>query len=358
MAESNTAQQKTEQPTPRRLQEARRRGQVARSSDLNGALSLLAVVIFFYLFKDHLLLSMQRYLSHYLANFFQKSSLDNPLEALTSSALYFFWLMLPLIVLVTLVGIFINIIQVGFVFSPEAARFKWDRLNPAAGFQRVFSTRGLLELVKSVIKLAALGGLTYWLVKGYLPGIMVVEQGNPGRTLSDGAQFILLVLGYGSLAYLALALLDYLHRRHEHVRELRMSRQEVKDELKQTEGDPLLKSRLRERQRQISLNRMIQEVPRATVVVTNPSHLAVALRYEQGKMNAPVVTAKGAGYWAERIKELARENRIPVIENREVARFLYRGVEVGREIPGEVYQAVAEILAVVYRLNSKKKKVM
>jgi flagellar biosynthetic protein FlhB len=355
MAGKGNSQQKTEQPTPRRLQEARRKGQVARSTDLNGALILLGAVLYFYIARDNFLMSLKGFLSQYLSQSLKVLPQDSLGVPLYNASIYFLGLVAPILVLTVLVALLSNIGQVGFIFSTEALRFKFDKIDPAQGIQRLFSAKAFAELGKTLLKVVILGAVVSWLVKKYLDDILVVGQGNPAHILYEVTQFILLILGNGGIAYLILALLDYLHKRYQHQQELRMSKEELKEEMKQSEGDPHLKARLRELQRQISSNNMIREVPRATVVVTNPIHLAVALRYEKDKNEAPLVVAKGAGQMAERIKQSARENGVPLMENVEVARFLYRHTEPGDEIPVEVYQAVAEILALVYRLNNRKK---
>jgi len=355
MAAQGDAQQKTEQATPRRLKEARQKGQVARSNELNGALVLLAVIAYFYAAKDSLLLNMQKFLASYLNNSLHGQLAQNPITVLCHSAQFFLVLIGPVFAIAIGVGALVNIAQVGLVFSPEALRFKTDKFNPASGLKNIFSAKAFIELLKSLLKLGLLGGFAFWMIRGHLAEILVAGQGSAARTMSEALRLILLVMGYCGIVYLLFALLDYFHKYHQYKKELMMSREELKEEFKETEGDPHLKSRLRERQRQISFNRTLQEVPQATVVVTNPIHLAVALRFEQSSMDAPRIVAKGAGRLAERIKELAAKHKVPIMENKEVAQYLYKTTEVGEEIPVKVYQAVAEIIAMVYRLSNNKK---
>jgi flagellar biosynthetic protein FlhB len=344
-------QLKTEQPTPRRLQEARRKGQVAKSTDLTAALILLGMVVLFYVSRDAFVDSTRRYLTGYFSSIINPQNLKDPVEVLFSTASYFLLLAMPVFVLAMVMAVAANLMQAGFVFSREALVPKLERLSITEGMRRMFSTRSLVELVKAILKLLVLGVLTYLLMIRHLPELLMIYEGTPEKIFQVVADFALAVVGYGSVVYLFLALLDYLYRRYEHFKGLRMSKQELKDELRQTEGDPFLKARQRERQRQIAMNRIRQEVPGATVVITNPTHLAIALRYKEGEDIAPRVVAKGAGHLAKRIIELAGEHKVPVVENREVARLLYRNTEVGQEIPVEFYQAVAEILAMIYRLN-------
>lgn len=351
---AGNAQEKTEQATPRRIQEARRKGQVARSTDLTGALCLLAMVALLYAVKDRFFLDLQRFMTWY---FSQAAHLHtagkNTVSALNQAVLFSLKLLFPFFGVALLVVVVSNLAQVGFLFSTEALKPRVNNLNPLNGLQRMFSTRSLVELAKSVLKVVIIGGVTYCLIKSNLEVLLMVFNRSPGGIYQDVLGFILKVALWGALAYLVLAVLDYMYQRYDYKKSLMMSRQEVKEEFKQTEGDPLVKSRQREMFRSISLNKIISEVPRATVVVTNPTRLAVALLYRQGEMPAPRVTAKGAGLLAKRIRDIARENGVPVVENKELARFLYRNVEVDQEIPLEVYQAVAEVLALVYRLKAK-----
>ncbi|MCL6635660.1 MAG: flagellar biosynthesis protein FlhB [Peptococcaceae bacterium] len=348
------AQERTEQATPRRIQEARRKGQVARSTDLTGALCLLAMVALFYALKDQFFLDLQRYLAWYFSQVGYLPGMEkSPVAVLNQAALFTLKLLAPFFGVALVVVVASSLAQVGFLFSTEALRPKVSNLNPFSGLQRMFSTRSLVELVKSVLKFVIIGTVTYYLIRAHLNDLLLVFHRPPGGIYQVILGFVLTVAWWGALAYLALALLDYLYQRYDYKKSLMMSRQELKEEFRQTEGDPLIKARQREMRRSISLNRIISEVPKATVVITNPTRLAVALLYRQGETAAPKVVAKGAGRLAERIREIARENGVPVIENKEVARFLYQNVEVDQEIPSEVYQAVAQILALVYRLKAK-----
>ncbi|WP_066637238.1 flagellar biosynthesis protein FlhB [Desulfolucanica intricata] len=344
------SQEKTEKATPRKIAEARRKGQVAKSADLNGAVGLLAMVLLLYAIEDHHINSLYRYLTEFFQHFTEYNSEQADfLHVMIDVASYFFGLMAPFFILAVVVGLAVNLTQTGFIFAPGVIKPKADRINPIEGFKRIFSVRSLFELAKSLLKVIIIGGVTYSLVAGSISDLMMIFYVTPHMILQQFSGFTLRVFLWGGLAYLALALIDFLYQRYEYQKNLRMSKQELKDELKQTEGDPLLKSKRREMQRQITLNRIIQEVPRATVIITNPTHLAVAVRYQEAENDAPQVVAKGADNLALRIREIAKENKIPVVEQKELARLLYTQVEVGQEIPYEFYQAVAEILALVYR---------
>lgn len=321
---------------------------------MTGALCLLAMVALLYAIKDQFILDLQRYLTGYFSDVAHVQTCEkSPVSLMDKGIMLSLELLAPFFGVALLAVIVANLVQVGLMFSPEVLKPKAASLNPVSGMQRMFSRRSLVELVKSVLKFTIIGIITYCLVRANLDELLLVLNQPPQGIYRAIVAFILTVAWWGALAYLVLALFDYMYQRYELKQSLKMTKQEVKDEFKQTEGDPMIKSRQREMRRNMSLNMIISEVPRASVVVTNPTHLAVALRYRQGEMSAPRVVAKGAGRLAERIKEIARENRVPVMENKELARFLYKNVDIGREIPFEVYQAVAQILALVYRLKAK-----
>jgi len=348
------AQEKTEQATPKRLADARRKGQVSRSTDLTGALCLLAMVTLLYAVKDKFLLDLRSYLTGCFNRVASTGAAENnPLFYLNDAVIFSLKLLAPFLGVALLVVVASNLFQVGFLFTTEALRPNLAVFDPLSGLRRMFSRRSMVELAKSVFKITIIGGVTFQLIRNNLKDLLLLFNCPPWGIYQKVIGFVLKVALWGALAYLVLALLDYMYQRYEYNKSLMMSKQEVKDEFKQMEGDQLIKSRRREIHRSISINQIIREVPRATVVVTNPTRLAVALRYEQGEMDAPRLVAKGTGRLAERIKEIARENGVPVIENKEVAQFIYRNVDIDQEIPLEIYQAVAQILVMVYRLKAK-----
>lgn len=351
---AGSTQERTEQATPRRIQEARRKGQVARSTDLTGALLLLAMIALLYAIQDKFILDLRRYLTNYYSNVGSVDLTEKSLLlVLSHSSLFLLKLVAPFLAVAMLVGLASSIVQVGFLFSTEVLKPRASVLNPVSGLQKMFSVRSLVELVKSVLKFIVIGGVTYCLIKANLGSLMMVFNLSAEGIYSAIIGFVITVAWWAALAYLALSILDYMYQRYDYKKNLMMSKQEVKEEHKQAEGDPHIKSKQREIRRSMSMNRIITEVPQATVVVTNPTHLSIALKYRQGEMSAPVVVAKGANWLAVRIKEIARENRVPVVEDKEVAQFLYQAVEIGQEIPIEIYQAVAQILAMVHRLKAR-----
>ncbi|MBF0126390.1 MAG: flagellar biosynthesis protein FlhB, partial [Magnetococcales bacterium] len=247
-----------------------------------------------------------------------------------------------------------SVIQNGFMFSVEPLMPKLSKLNPVAGFKRLFSMRSLVDLIKSIIKMTLISLVVYWSIKGSLDEIMGLTATSLDHVVLTLGERSLDVLWRVTLVFLAIALLDFMYQKYEHIKALRMTKQEVKDELKQMEGDPLVKSRIRQIQREMAQRRMMAEVPKADVVITNPTHFAVALLYQQGKMSAPKLTAKGRGRVAERIREVARSNGVPIVENPPLARSLFKDVDLERLVPPELFKAVAEVLAYVYGLRSRR----
>ncbi|QGP92855.1 Flagellar biosynthetic protein FlhB [Neomoorella glycerini] len=347
------AEEKTEEATPHRLQEVRRKGQVARSNDLSTALVLLVSIIYLYWRREAFYLEMAGLISRAFQEGWRQDLDGKVLMAIFSHLAFKAGLLLaPLLLLAAAVGLAANFAQTGFIFSLDPIRPRLENLDPVKGLQRFFSRRALMELVKSLGKVIVVSLVVWTLVKGQFNRLlMTVDMGLPAAL--DLVGQLLYRVGLGALGvFLGLAAADYLFQRHEFQRHLRMTRQEVKEEMKQMEGDPLVRSRLREQQRRLARHRMMHAVPQATVVITNPTHVAVALRYRETE-GAPRVVAKGAGSIAERIKAVARQHNVPIVANPPLARALYRQVELGQEIPVALYQAVAEILAQIYRLRGK-----
>ncbi|UCD37173.1 MAG: EscU/YscU/HrcU family type III secretion system export apparatus switch protein, partial [Fidelibacterota bacterium] len=246
-------------------------------------------------------------------------------------------------------GLLVNYLQVGVIFAPKALGPNWDRISPMTGFKRIFSTRGLAELIKGILKLVIVGMIIYVYIADRVKDYPFLTYMTPLQIIGSLASDLLRIGGYVGIAYLTMAAADYAYQRWEYKRKLRMTRQEVKDEFRQTEGNPEVRSRLKSMQREMSRNRMMAEVSRATVVVTNPVHVAVALKYEEeDTTSAPEVVAKGQRKVAERIKEIAREHDVPVKESPVLARALFQSCEIGDEIPYAYYKAVAELLAELF----------
>lgn len=324
---------------------------MVKSAELNSAINLVAMILLFTAAGPFLL----RYLTQMLARSLQIHGTfpaSGNVSDLTFRAISdYFFLVSPVFIASILAGLTVNYLQVGFLFTTEPLNPQFNRLNPAEGLKKIVSKRALFELVKTLLKVTLVGLVAILFIRSHLEPLLLTLYQNVEEvwlTLSSMALQLAMRIG---LVFLVLAVLDYLYQRYEHNNSLKMTKQEVKEEHKQMEGDPLLRARMRERQRKIVMERMMDDVPRATVVITNPTVLAVALLYRQGEDRAPVVVAKGADLIAGRIRELAVRHNVPLMEDKPLARTLYYHVDVGQEIPVELYQAVAEILAVVYSLK-------
>lgn len=353
MSDKNSGQSKTEPATPHKLQQARKKGQVAKSKDLSAALILMAAVLLFIALLEPSTMAMQYQLAQYFANCLHYRLPEESLPRVMLDFIIFAGdLLAPVFIVSVVMALLANIAQVGFLFAPEVIMPKLARLSPIEGFKRMFSIMALVELVKSILKVLVVAAAVYLVIRLHMAELLIIFYLAPTQIFFTILNIILYSALAGAGAFLAIAGLDLLFQRYEHSKNLRMTRQEVKDEFKQIEGDPWLKSWLRKRQREIVMNSIREEVPKATVVVTNPTHVAVALSYTED-MPAPRVVAKGAGYLAAKIREIATDNSVPITRNPEIAWSLYRHTEVGQEIPAELYQAIAEIIAAVYRLKAR-----
>lgn len=346
---------RTEAATPKRRQEARTRGQVARSVEVSSAAILLATFGVLGASGGFMFTELGGFMRALLGRMVSHRDLSpDGLYSLGMHVLIEVGKVAgPVVAASYLVGLVTNLAQVGLVFTAEPLAPRLSRIDPAAGLARIFSGRALAELLKSCVKVIIIGYYGYLTLRQDYPLLVATGAMELGQTLvTMGNLALRLGLRIG-IALAVLAALDYAYQRWEFLNSLKMTKQEVKEELRQTEGDPLLRARIRTRQRQIAMHRMMQEVPKADVVVTNPVHLAVALKYDPGMMRAPKVVAKGARLLAQRIRDLAITNNVPIVENKPLAQALYKAVDIGREIPAYLYKAVAEILAYVYYLNKR-----
>ncbi|PKM79327.1 MAG: flagellar biosynthesis protein FlhB [Firmicutes bacterium HGW-Firmicutes-13] len=343
---------KTEEATPRRKEEARKKGQVTRSNELNAAVNLMSLLILFMFCSDFIFERSFLMVRNFYADFLTMPVKEGQITGLLLRFMgEFFIIMAPIFGTALVAGLAVNYFQVGFIASSDTLQMKFERLNPLEGFKRIMSRKALVELLKGIFKICVIGYLTYSFILGEIENLLeILYLGVDGSFAVISSLIISLGMRVG-LVFICLAVLDYIYQRYEFQKSLKMSKQEVKEEYRQMEGDPQLKAKIKEKQRQVIMNRMMQEVPRSTVVITNPTELAVALKYNQDEHQAPVVAAKGAGFIAQKIKETAGKNNVPIIENKPVARMLYSQAEIGEEIPVELYQAVAEILAVVLKLK-------
>lgn len=348
------AGEKTEPATPRRREEARKKGQVAKSGEVGIAIMILVGFISIDLLGPLMWGRIQSMMRLFLQTLHEWDGTDLGLQSLFLSALTTGGIVLvPIFGIMFVFAFASQALQVGLKATGESIMPKFSRINPMEGFKRIFSKRAVVELIKSVFKISIVGYMVYSQLKGAIPWLV-------GLGLTDLQQSWMLVLEAVlnlatkiGIVLLVVAAADYLYQRWEFEQSIRMSKQEIKEEMRQTEGDPMVRSKIRQKQRQMAASRMMAAVPTADVVVTNPTHYAVALRYSADNMQAPQVVAKGMGHVAAKIKEIASDNGVTILQKPELARALYKTTEVGQEIPPDLYPAVAELLAFVYRLRNK-----
>lgn len=342
--------EKTEEPTAKKRADARKKGQVGRSQELNTAFVLLVGFFTLKLLWDSIYLSIASYTTYVFTNLNQSVDTENIIHIFIGIIVVLAKTAFPVMFAIMLIGLAINFFQVGLNFNTESIEFKLDKLNPINGFGRIFSKRSLVELAKSFFKILVIGFFLYRFIHEQIlamPQFMFFDLTTSLALVAEIIfQMAFIVIG----VIMIMALMDYGYQKWQTTQDLKMTKQEVKDEMKQSEGDPQIKGKIRQKQRQMAMARMMKEVPKADVIVTNPTHYAIALSYQQG-MSAPLVVAKGQDLVAQRIKEIAREARVPIIENKPLARAIYAAVQIGDVIPQELYQAVAEVLAYVYRLK-------
>ena len=344
---------KTEAPTSQRLEEARKDGRVVRSQELNTAVIILASAYLLGGPGTQLALALKQVL---ITSISELPRVNLSVEWLRGRAfLVGGQIFQPLALLLTgilMTGVIITLGQTQFLWAGKKIGFDFKRVNPIDGFKRIFSTHGLIELLRSLLKLSWVSWAAYSFLQSNFFELMSFTQFDLNTAVSRFVEIcIALTMRIGQM-YLVLAIADYAYQRWDMYRNLRMSKDEIKEEHKRSEGDPLLKSRVRNMQRQMARGHMMANVPKATVVVTNPTHLAVAIEYQEG-MRAPKLLAKGPYRVAERIVKIARENRIPVIQNIPLARAIYKTIDIGQEISPDLYLAMAEVLAYVYKLRGK-----
>jgi flagellar biosynthetic protein FlhB len=352
MAEQDSGQERTEQPTPKRLEDARKNGQILRAREFNTLVMMLAASLTVYLFGDRIAQSCLALLRD-LLELERDVVFDRGLAINQAfvAAERFLLAQVPLFVIMGL-AVFCGPAMVGGIrLSAEALAIKPDRVDPLKGLQRMFSLNALLELGKSMLKVSWLCVVVWLVSMQYFDQVIGLGRNVAEQGIERAAGLLMLAMLLLSVALVPIAMLDVPHQIWEHLKKLRMTRQEVRDEMKETEGSPELRARIRQQQREVAQRRMMDEVPHADVVITNPTHFAVALRYDPGAQGAPKVVAKGRGHVAARIRELAVENGVPLFSAPPLARALYRSTELQQHIPAGLYLAVARVLAYVYQLR-------
>lgn len=348
--------EKTESATPKRRGELRQKGQIPKSKELVTAVVLL--ISFFslkvlskYIFAD-MAVAMRSFLS-FPKEIDKSFTTENIMELFIQVAIIMARSLAPILLIIALVAIIVNYAQVGVIFTTKPLMPSFNKLNPVEGFKRLFSKHAFVELIKSIMKIAIIGYVVVDYLRDNYKIIPELLDMNVERSFVFMGSTMINVGIRVAVVLLILSLFDLGFQKWQYEKSIRMSKQEVKDEYKNIEGNPQIKGKIREKQRQLALRRMIAEVPQADVIITNPTHFAVAVKYDSAASDAPLVIAKGKDLIAQRIKDVAKENKVPVVENKPLAQALYKSVDIGGKIPAELYKAVAEVLAYVYSLKGK-----
>ncbi|WP_046175041.1 flagellar biosynthesis protein FlhB [Domibacillus indicus] len=348
------AGEKTEKATPKKKQDSRKKGQVAKSQDLNTAVSLLVLFGFLSAFA----VSMGKNIFHMFQHSIQYYMLMDVTEANLKTIVFEVMeqcavILAPFMLAAVAAGVAANYAQVGWLVTGEPIKPKLEKLDPIKGFKRIFSMRSIVELLKSILKIGFVGTAAFVTLWINIEEVLKMALRPIEDTLPLVGSLTVQMGLAAAAALLVLGVLDYFYQKFDFEKSLRMSKQDIKDEHKNSEGDPLIKSRIRQTQREMAMRRMMQEVPNADVVITNPTHYAIALKYDESKRDAPYVVAKGTDYIAQKIKLIAKENNVMTVENRPLARALHDQTEIGDSVPEEFFKAIAEILAYVYRIKNK-----
>jgi flagellar biosynthetic protein FlhB len=349
------AGEKTEKATPKKRQDSRKKGQVLKSQDVTSAILLLSVFLFLFFaagfMRDRFFVFFHQAFTEYLT----LPKLDEDLAMIIYSdvMIQMAFILLPIMLIAVVAGIAGNLFQFGLLLTAEPLKMDLKKLDPIKGLKRIFSIRAIIELMKSILKISFIGTVTTLIVMTNIDKVLGLAFKSPWDTLTTIGQLAALMGITAAFVLLFISILDFMYQKFDYEKNLRMSKQDIKDEYKNSEGDPIIKSRIKQRQREMAMRRMMQEVPDADVVITNPTHYAIALKYKDGDMDAPIVVAKGVDFIAQKIKLIANEHDIVMVENRPLARSLYEDVEIGGRIPEEFFKAIAEILAYVYRIQRK-----
>lgn len=352
----STGGDKTEEPTAKKKRDERKKGNVPKSKEVVNAVTLLAILIVVFILSDFIIQEIKNYIIDFLSMPLTTSIDYNLLNKLGINLLITFMkVFLPIGLLIMVFGIIGNFIQGGLLFTGEGLKPQLSKLNPISGFKNMFSLKALGNLVKSIAIIVVLLYIGYSFLEKNFEGIMKSGDIYLPYLLDTIIQLIKSLLGSICLAVITISVFDYAYQRYTHNKDLKMTKQEVKEEYKQMEGDPHIKGKIKQKQREMANQRMMKAIPSATAIVTNPTHISIAIRYEKGKDSTPVVVAKGADIIAFKIREIAKEHDIPIIENKPLARLIYKEVEIDQEIPEKMYQAVAEVLVAVYKIKNKYK---
>ncbi len=348
------SEEKTEQPTPKKLRDAREKGQIPQSKELSSAIALLAVFVGLNVFSGYIINGVFDYFNFIADKIPQVDSFfdfANIHLLINETLMVILKLALPLLLIALVTGVLVTYLQVGFIFTLETIKPKFEKISPLKGFKNMFSLRSLVELIKSVLKLVLILYVAVSYVYNNLDRVLATFELSVGQIIISIWDIVFGIIIRCSILLLVIAIFDFVYKRWKNNKDLMMSKKEIKDEYKQSEGDPQLKAKIKEKQRAFAMGRMMQDVPKADVIITNPTHFAVALKYDSNLGDAPIVTAKGQDLIAQNIKRIAGEADVPIIENKPLARALFHTVDIGEFIPPDLYEAVAEVLAYVYNLK-------
>ncbi len=347
---------KTEEPTPKKKKDARKQGNIAKSAEVNKAMTFIAILVVIYMMSGSIISELQGFIVNILSGDFSMTMNDNTIKILMFKVMMSFMkIVLPISLIIMVFGILGSLIQTGLFFSMESLKPKFSKLNPLTGLKNMFSMKAIVNLIKSMVVICIMIYLGYSFMSKNFEGIIKSGDIYLPYLFNIVLDLIKSILTSITLAVAVVAALDYGYEKFSHKKGLKMTKQEVKEEYKQMEGDPHIKGKIKQKQRQMANQRMMQAVPSSTVIVTNPTHISIAIRYEQGKDTTPIVVAKGADEVAFRIREIAKSHDIPIIENVPLARLIYKEVDIDQEIPEEMYKAVAEVLVAVYKIKNKYK---
>lgn len=353
MAESESGQEKTEQPTPKRLEKAKQDGQVARSRELNTTAVVIAGVLSLLFLGAEVGARLKEVMQ---VNFSlpRAAAFDTHIAIgmLYSSADVAFTALIPIFLVLIVAALLTPMLLGGWLLSAKAMAPKFSRMNPLKGFQKMFSMNALVELGKAIAKFVLIAGIAILLLNLSKDQLLTIGHQDPAAAIADSFEIILMSVIFISLAMLVISAIDVPYQMFDHAKKLKMTRQEVKDEQKDTEGKPEVKSRIRQVQRELAQRRMMEAVPEADVVITNPDHFSVALKYAVGDSGAPIVLAKGADHVAIKIREIANKHEVEIISSPTLCRAIYFTTDIGKEIPSALYEAVARVLAYVFQLKA------
>jgi len=351
--------EKTEPATQKKLEDARKEGKVAKSKDLTQGIDLLVLFLLIKVFVGYM---GERFMALFdstlgrMAEFMEVNQKGISMQAvgmvLNNAILELFLIVWPFLVFGFVITFIVTVYQVGWKVTAKPMEPKLSKFNPINGFKRIFSKDSLFELLKSIVKVGVIAYVAYTNVVDEADNLFILYDISLNQAIALTGNII---IDFGieiSIIFIVIGLIDYIYQKWKFGEDMKMTKQEVKDEYKNTEGNPEIKGRIRQKMREASQRRMMQDVPKADVVITNPTHFAVAIKYDAEVSKAPIVVAKGEDYLAQKIKEVAREHNVEIVENKPLARMLYHNVDIGAEIPPELYQAVAEVLAMVYHMKN------